>query len=111
MYVDDDFELITFDFVTEPSTKGAYLVPIRKAYKKPLPDQVGSGSWVQGRGVGFEVYVFGPGSLRLWFGLGPGLGFGLWSVGLGRGRVFVFRACRCLISRERERESERESPC
>mmetsp|Transcript_32615 Transcript_32615/g.72047 ORF Transcript_32615/g.72047 Transcript_32615/m.72047 type:complete len:600 (+) Transcript_32615:290-2089(+) len=39
VYVDDDFELITFDFVTEPSTKGAYLVPIRKAYKFMIPDQ------------------------------------------------------------------------
>ena len=39
VYVDDDFELITFDFVTEPSTKGAYLVPIVRQYRKPLPDQ------------------------------------------------------------------------
>jgi hypothetical protein len=39
VYVDDDFELITFDFVTEPSTKGAYLVPIRRPYRHPVPDQ------------------------------------------------------------------------
>eukprot|EP00798_Chlamydomonas_sp_ICE-L_P023001 gene23001-30192_t len=39
VYVDDDFELITFDFVTEPSTKDAYLVPVRKQYKFLLPDQ------------------------------------------------------------------------
>lgn len=39
VYVDDDFELITFDFVTEPSTRGAYLVPIRKAFKHTVPDQ------------------------------------------------------------------------
>ncbi|WIA29021.1 hypothetical protein OEZ86_011538 [Tetradesmus obliquus] len=38
--VDDDFQLITFDFVTEPSNAGAYLVPIRTKYKKPLPDQL-----------------------------------------------------------------------
>lgn len=40
VYVDEDFELITFDFVTEPSTHGAYLVPIQKRYKRgPIPDQ------------------------------------------------------------------------
>ena len=39
VYVDDDFELITFDFVTEPSTKDAYLVPIRRAYRHRVPDQ------------------------------------------------------------------------
>mmetsp|Transcript_18408 Transcript_18408/g.46554 ORF Transcript_18408/g.46554 Transcript_18408/m.46554 type:complete len:728 (-) Transcript_18408:628-2811(-) len=39
VYVDDDFELITFDFVTEPSTRGAYLVPIRRAYRARVPDQ------------------------------------------------------------------------
>jgi hypothetical protein len=31
--VDDDFQLITFDFVTEPSNAGAYLVPIRSKYR------------------------------------------------------------------------------
>ncbi|KAF5843548.1 hypothetical protein DUNSADRAFT_14464 [Dunaliella salina] len=39
VFVDDDFELITFDFVTEPSTKGAYLVPMSVPYKHPVPDQ------------------------------------------------------------------------
>ncbi|KAG1667579.1 hypothetical protein FOA52_014660 [Chlamydomonas sp. UWO 241] len=39
IYVDDDFELITFDFVTEPSTKGAYLVPVRATYRSPIPNQ------------------------------------------------------------------------
>ncbi len=37
--MDDDFELITFDFVTEPSTRGAYLAPVQKRYKRPVPDQ------------------------------------------------------------------------
>ena len=32
MYVDGDFELITFDFVTEPSTVDAFLSPIQKRY-------------------------------------------------------------------------------
>lgn len=40
IYVDDDFELITFDFVTEPSTRGAYLVPVQRHFKKAVPDQV-----------------------------------------------------------------------
>lgn len=31
--VDEDFQLITFDFVTEPSNAGAYLVPIHTKYK------------------------------------------------------------------------------
>ncbi len=39
VYVDEDFELITFDFVTEPSTHGAFLVPVCKPYKRPIPDQ------------------------------------------------------------------------
>ncbi len=39
VFVDDDFELITFDFVTEPSTKDAYLVPVKKQYKRRVPDQ------------------------------------------------------------------------
>ena len=34
-----NFDLITFDFVTDPSTQDAYLVPIQKQYKNPLPDQ------------------------------------------------------------------------
>jgi hypothetical protein len=33
MLVDEDFQLITFDFVTEPSNAGAYLVPICKKYR------------------------------------------------------------------------------
>ncbi|EFJ48763.1 hypothetical protein VOLCADRAFT_90584 [Volvox carteri f. nagariensis] len=39
VFVDDDFELITFDFVTEPSTRGAYLAPVQRRYKRPVPDQ------------------------------------------------------------------------
>eukprot|EP00955_Chlamydomonas_euryale_P055806 356225-Chlamydomonas_euryale.AAC.4 len=39
IYVDDDFELITFDFVTEPSTRGAFLIPVRGAYHEPIPNQ------------------------------------------------------------------------
>lgn len=39
--VDDDFELITFDFVTEPSTKDAYLVPLDRPYRMPVPSQAG----------------------------------------------------------------------
>jgi hypothetical protein len=37
--VDDDYELITFDFVTEPSTRGAYLVPLTRVYRRPIADQ------------------------------------------------------------------------
>ena len=33
MYVDEDFELITFDFVTEPSTADAFLFPIQKSFR------------------------------------------------------------------------------
>lgn len=33
MHVDEDFELITFDFVTEPSTRGAFLVPLCSTYR------------------------------------------------------------------------------
>ncbi|KXZ48692.1 hypothetical protein GPECTOR_26g595 [Gonium pectorale] len=39
VFVDDDFELITFDFVTEPSTRGAYLAPVQRRYRRPVPDQ------------------------------------------------------------------------
>lgn len=39
MYVDDDFELITFDFVTEPSTSRAFLVPLPVRYGGHVPDQ------------------------------------------------------------------------
>ncbi|GLC42706.1 hypothetical protein PLESTB_001129700 [Pleodorina starrii] len=39
VFVDDDFELITFDFVTEPSTRGAYLAPVQRKYKRTVPDQ------------------------------------------------------------------------
>lgn len=39
MRVDEDFELFTFDFVTEPSTDGAYLVPIQSTYRGFIPDQ------------------------------------------------------------------------
>lgn len=38
--VDQDFELITFDFVTEPSTKDAYLVPLQRTFPpQNLPNQ------------------------------------------------------------------------
>ncbi len=37
--MDEDFDLITFDFVTDPSTQDAYLVPIQKQYRKKLPNQ------------------------------------------------------------------------
>ncbi|GIL64725.1 hypothetical protein Vafri_18611 [Volvox africanus] len=39
VFVDDDFELITFDFVTEPSTRGAYLAPVQRKFKGPVPEQ------------------------------------------------------------------------
>ena len=39
LFVDDDFELITFDFVTEPSTMDAFLFPILMQYKGPIPNQ------------------------------------------------------------------------
>jgi hypothetical protein len=34
-----NFELITFDFVTEPSTKGAFLLPYVQRYPRPVPQQ------------------------------------------------------------------------
>lgn len=37
--VEPDYQLITFDFVPEPSNAGAYMVPICKRYRKRLPDQ------------------------------------------------------------------------
>ena len=36
MYVDNDFELITFDFVTEPSTVDAFLAPMQRRYSGSL---------------------------------------------------------------------------
>lgn len=33
MFVDKDFQLITFDFVTEPSNVGAFLVPLGRKYR------------------------------------------------------------------------------
>jgi hypothetical protein len=39
MLVDDDFELITFDFVNDPSTTDAYLLPLAKRYHAHVPDQ------------------------------------------------------------------------
>lgn len=39
LIVEEDFDLITFDFVTDPSTQDAYLVPLREQYKGRLPDQ------------------------------------------------------------------------
>lgn len=35
----DNFELITFDFVTEPSTHGAWLLPYAANYLGRVPDQ------------------------------------------------------------------------
>ncbi|GAX75735.1 hypothetical protein CEUSTIGMA_g3178.t1 [Chlamydomonas eustigma] len=40
LIVDEDFDLITFDFVTDPSTQDAYLVPIQKQYKAKVPNQI-----------------------------------------------------------------------
>lgn len=38
-YIQDDFELVTFDFVSDPSTSGAYLDPVEGKYKPPVdPD-------------------------------------------------------------------------
>ena len=34
-----NFELITFDFVTEPSTRGAWLLPYTGRYSAPVPSQ------------------------------------------------------------------------
>ncbi len=39
MYIGEDFELITFDFVTEPSTPDAYLLPIQRRYSGTVPPQ------------------------------------------------------------------------
>lgn len=41
MYVEKDFELITFDFVTEPSTADAYLFPIQTRFRgaRGVPNQ------------------------------------------------------------------------
>lgn len=36
VYIQDDFELITFDFVLDPSTEGAYLLPVQEAMNVPL---------------------------------------------------------------------------
>eukprot|EP00879_Flechtneria_rotunda_P029005 GHRR01031256.1.p1 GENE.GHRR01031256.1~~GHRR01031256.1.p1 ORF type:complete len:131 (+),score=23.59 GHRR01031256.1:657-1049(+) len=33
LMVDNDFQLITFDFVTEPSNAGAFLIPVCKPYR------------------------------------------------------------------------------
>lgn len=35
----DNFELITFDFVTEPSTRGAWLLPYAGRFTAPVPEQ------------------------------------------------------------------------
>lgn len=35
----DNFELITFDFVTEPSTRGAWLLPYAGSYHQAMPQQ------------------------------------------------------------------------
>eukprot|EP00879_Flechtneria_rotunda_P009607 GHRR01010054.1.p1 GENE.GHRR01010054.1~~GHRR01010054.1.p1 ORF type:complete len:356 (+),score=108.71 GHRR01010054.1:657-1724(+) len=39
LMVDNDFQLITFDFVTEPSNAGAFLIPVCKPYRSKVPDQ------------------------------------------------------------------------
>jgi hypothetical protein len=40
IFVDDDFELITFDFVTEPSTRDAFLFPLLSTYPADMiPNQ------------------------------------------------------------------------
>jgi hypothetical protein len=33
VYIQDDFELVTFDFVSDPSTEGAYLRPLQRPYE------------------------------------------------------------------------------
>lgn len=40
IFIQEDFELITFDFVSDPSTEGAYLRPVQRKYEglKPLID-------------------------------------------------------------------------
>jgi hypothetical protein len=53
VYVDDDFELITFDFVTEPSNAGAFLVPLAAPYHGRLPSQA-KATQVGGLGSGWE---------------------------------------------------------
>ena len=35
--IQDDFELITFDFVSDPSTEGAYLRPLQRTYEQLRP--------------------------------------------------------------------------
>mmetsp|Transcript_1518 Transcript_1518/g.1727 ORF Transcript_1518/g.1727 Transcript_1518/m.1727 type:complete len:360 (-) Transcript_1518:514-1593(-) len=37
VYIQDDFELITFDFVSDPSTEGAYLLPVQEKIDAPQP--------------------------------------------------------------------------
>lgn len=37
--VQDDFELIAFDFVSNPSTHGAFLRPMNESVQKPLEDK------------------------------------------------------------------------
>ena len=37
IYIQDDFELITFDFVSDPSTEGAYLRPLQRKYENLQP--------------------------------------------------------------------------
>ena len=34
IYIQEDFELITFDFVSDPSTEGAYLRPLQRRFEK-----------------------------------------------------------------------------
>ena len=33
IYIEEDFELITFDFVSDPSTDGAYLRPVQRKFE------------------------------------------------------------------------------
>lgn len=39
VFVDEDFELITFDFVTEPSTRDAFLFPLLYTFSGWIPNQ------------------------------------------------------------------------
>jgi hypothetical protein len=39
LVVDDDFQLITFDFVPDPSNSGAFLYPMPRRYRWALPGQ------------------------------------------------------------------------
>jgi hypothetical protein len=46
--VGEDFELLGFDFVSNPSTQGAFLGPVNESAGQPNPNQIGTdicGQW------------------------------------------------------------------